>query len=533
MPDTGGKGESRMSTAGFKKKLHHKEGTAKRTREAKQQEAVFSQNRLTLLVERWYWVLAVLFFAICIFFSFYQLGVHPARDWDEARHGVSAYEMLKSKSYLMNTYQYQPDYYNLKPPLSFWGVMLGYRLFGFTLFGMRFYSALSFVLTVAAIGLFCQKRYGRIEALSVLLTLACCAPFYHFHFARHADADALFSLFTVLSLLSMLLIEEHRWAFPACSGAFALAFLTKSWHALFVPPIVFLFLLARRLFFRLDRKQWLAFIAAGALPILLWVLLRYQQDGVRFFSDMIRYDLLNRTTQVLEGHYGGPAYYWRLLFSLSPLSGWFPVAMGMIYAGFRLCEREELPDNPTLMRDLPYLLLWLGLPLLLFSLAKTKLAWYLFPLDFPAIMLGGLLLAQILRGAKRQWLWRGTGAITAAAIIVASFTQTWEQIKSFSSDPLQDLMQSRQESLSHTAGDTAYLVIDPNKTFGGGTQKYVLMGELCFDWNVRLETLDAFFSDPSAGLLVTDDFNQPTDPGMLKDCRLLVKEGDYSIYEKI
>ena len=63
------------------------------------------------------WILILgLFCGINVFFL---LGNVPVEAWDEARHGVSAYEMLVSHAWIVNTYRGEVDYWNLKPPLSF------------------------------------------------------------------------------------------------------------------------------------------------------------------------------------------------------------------------------------------------------------------------------------------------------------------------------------------------------------------------------------------------------------------------------
>ena len=59
----------------------------------------------------------ILFLALL---CFYHLDYGELMDWDEARHGVSAYEMLQTGEPIVTTYAYSPDYWNLKPPLSEW-----------------------------------------------------------------------------------------------------------------------------------------------------------------------------------------------------------------------------------------------------------------------------------------------------------------------------------------------------------------------------------------------------------------------------
>lgn len=71
--------------------------------------------------------------------------------YDEQRHAVNAYEMVVNNDYLVNTYFGEPDYFNLKPPLSMWAIALSYQLLGFTLQAVRIPSAIaSFIMLAVA-----------------------------------------------------------------------------------------------------------------------------------------------------------------------------------------------------------------------------------------------------------------------------------------------------------------------------------------------------------------------------------------------
>ncbi|MEA5136859.1 MAG: glycosyltransferase family 39 protein [Candidatus Fimivivens sp.] len=460
------------------------------------------QSLLVLFLEKNFWLLSLAIFGVIVFFTCYRLGQLPARDWDEARHGISAYEMMKSGDYIVNTYQYANDYYNLKPPMSFWGIVLGYKLFGFTLFGMRFYSALAFILSVASVFFFCFKRYGRIEALCTLLFLACASPFYRYHFARHADADSLFSLFVLISLLALMLMEEWSPAIYICPFAFSLSFLTKSWHSLYVPLIVFVFMLLRKMFFSIKPLQWCGFIGMGALPLFLWGMARFSQDGTKFFIDMIRVDLLNRTTQVLEGHFGSSLFYPKILFYRSLITGFLPVALIILYVFFSIHQSVDLSEKSNFKHDLPVILMWFFVPLVLFSIAKTKLSWYSIPILYPIIIFSGVVFALMLQSKPHAILGRAIACALVVLVVVPSFMRTYQEIQPAYSDDLQWMLHDEKSLLSATAGSTAYIVADNANLIESGKQKYVLLGELYYDWKCKEGDVDSFLSDQGASVMV-------------------------------
>lgn len=104
-----------------------------------------------------------------LFLLFYNLGNVSAENWDEARHGISAYEMLKNKNFIINTYNYEPDLWNLKPPFSFWMESISFSLFGYNLFAFRLPSAIAMFLTFGSISIFCIKHMDIFR----LLVLCC------------------------------------------------------------------------------------------------------------------------------------------------------------------------------------------------------------------------------------------------------------------------------------------------------------------------------------------------------------------------
>lgn len=72
--------------------------------------------------------------------------------------------------YLVHTYDGEIDYYNLRPPLSMWQIVLSCRLFGYNFIGLRFFSALYLVIITAVSMLFVKKAVGTLAASS----LFCC-----------------------------------------------------------------------------------------------------------------------------------------------------------------------------------------------------------------------------------------------------------------------------------------------------------------------------------------------------------------------
>jgi 4-amino-4-deoxy-L-arabinose transferase-like glycosyltransferase len=138
-------------------------------------------DRLAFLAVRQYALafLLVLLFTACNLFV--GLGESRIDDSDEARYGVSAYEMVQNRSLLVNTYAGQPEYWNLKPPLGYWPIALCFYLFGASPFTLRLPAALFALGTVALVMAFCGRSLNRRAALIAGLILATTFGFLSHH----------------------------------------------------------------------------------------------------------------------------------------------------------------------------------------------------------------------------------------------------------------------------------------------------------------------------------------------------------------
>jgi 4-amino-4-deoxy-L-arabinose transferase-like glycosyltransferase len=99
-------------------------------------------------IEKNYYIFLMAILLMSALNIFYNIGKAPINSWDEARHGVNAYEMIKRNNYIVNTYSYKNDYWNLKSPISYWAIIMGYKLMGFNPSGLRIVLSVSAYLTI-------------------------------------------------------------------------------------------------------------------------------------------------------------------------------------------------------------------------------------------------------------------------------------------------------------------------------------------------------------------------------------------------
>ncbi|WP_196608581.1 ArnT family glycosyltransferase [Nitratidesulfovibrio oxamicus] len=334
-------------------------------------------------------------------------------DWDEARHGVTAYEMIERGDFLTNTYMGEPDYWNAKPPLSFYPIIAGYKLFGFNSLGLRFFSGVFATALLCLVLVHTARVQGTASGMLAVLMLATGKNFIFRHNARTGDPDALFLLLYVVSVLLVLQKTRSPYRFYIASVLASFAFLTKSFHA--APLVVTL-----AIFFFLDvgvsarsLKHAIGCLLAGLLPTSLWGWLRYRVDGTAFFKKMVGYDLLKRSSQAIEGHQADLFFYFQNV--LIEFRFWMILAGVLLAASAYFARRAGARNGSYLPEGIarPFFLrlaIAAAVPMFLFTAAASKLTWYTYP-SYPFLcMMLGTLTAQCIVA-----LWH-TGGVHAARI---------------------------------------------------------------------------------------------------------------------
>lgn len=339
----------------------------------------------------------VILVVVIAFLSFYKLDVKYVDPWDEARHGVNAYEMLHGGNLFQNTYMRQADYYNLKPPLSMWCIMLGMVLFGDGVFALRFYSALCYVILAVAAGLF-VRRYGKLESLLAMAFLAVNTTAFQAHMIRAGDADSLYVLLFSLAMFAMMKIPEKTENLYLCGLLFSLAFLTKSYHAGVIAAIGGCYLLLTGMIRKLKLKNWALFGVSIAVPILLWAVPRAMVDGTAFFKKMWETDVLGRTDGTLQNNIAPFSYYFEYYFGAS--SGKITVYL----CAFVICLTGMICFSRSFAwkQKEKYIgwFLWAVIPFLTFSLVSNKLLWYVYPCLIPLLLAAGIAAARLLKAKE-------------------------------------------------------------------------------------------------------------------------------------
>jgi 4-amino-4-deoxy-L-arabinose transferase-like glycosyltransferase len=338
-------------------------------------------------IERFFWPLFGAIVALMTFNGFFALETTHLRDFDEARYGVAASEMLHSHSPLVTTYAGATEYWNLKPPLGYWLLESSYVVFGETLFALRAPAAISGLLLVALTILFTKRVAGAGVGLLAGLILATCFGFLGHHAVRSGDLDAPLALILFPILFVAPRLAAERWAQLALGLILGLAFLLKSFAILPYVAATGIYCVATRGLS--SWRLWVLPVSIAALIAITWAVARtVAEDSGVFVHRMVVEDLLQRSTSEVDAP--GGSSLWDYAGCLFDRMAPWPL---VIAAGWVLAVRGA--RQKWVAAHL--LLVWCFalIPVLLFTIVRTHHNWYIVP-TYPAwAILGAIYLTDL------------------------------------------------------------------------------------------------------------------------------------------
>ena len=209
-----------------------------------------------------------------------KVDVLPMRIWDESRNAVNAIEMYQTENWLVRTYDFAPENYELKPPLLTWFQVASLHVFGLNELGIRFpsviFSLITLMVLFSLVYRMTEKWYIAFLASFIVATSA---GFYTEHLGRFGDHEALLvciysCLFYVVYLYSI--TQKVRYIYLTALTV-ALAILCKSISVGMLLPGIFLFLLFdKKILTLLKNKHTYFALLFGALPVFAYYYLREQ-----------------------------------------------------------------------------------------------------------------------------------------------------------------------------------------------------------------------------------------------------------------
>ena len=358
---------------------------------------------------------------LCGFTFFLGLGGLPLVGPDEPRYAEIGREMFSSGDWItprMNGYLWFE-----KPIWLYWGQAISYHLFGVGEFAARFPSALSAFITVVfmafAIGKLVSRRWGFLAG-AVLATSA-----FWLALARAASTDMGLACAMAVAVLAGALAFHSQgktrlgyWLLFAF--ALGVSMLAKGLVGiLLICVILFVYRLLMKQPVGPSMRRNSAILWGGMLVFALttasWYVPVTMINGMTFIDEFFVNHHFKRFFEN-EFHHVQPFYfYWFVV--LAELLPWPFFLAGALARLKRLSARDSEQGSLLLLAWV-----WALVPMLFFSVSKSKLPSYILPSLPPLAIIIGWELERIWRGDVDIWGKIGVGFTSIiAAIIGVSF----------------------------------------------------------------------------------------------------------------
>jgi len=329
------------------------------------------------------------------------LGVGTLWDNSETAYGEVAREILLTHDWVVMHLNTAPWF--VQPPLYFWIAALFVKAFGLTAFALRLPSALATILMGAMTGYAVSRQAGTRIGIYASIVLSSCLM--QAVIGRLAIMDALLDLAVALTVFWWFRALEtgHDRYFIYGWIAAGFGFLAKGPVA---PVVALLVIVPFAIWNRREEpthfptvRGWIGGLLAYAVVVAPWLIAIGIHSGMPALMQLIGHYTIGRYTGVIENQ-AGPVWYYVPVVIL----GFFPwiafLPMSIVY-GIRSLRSSATPNNISRLWRLAFV--WIVVPFVFFSFAKTKLPNYI-ALECPALALMVALYfdAVLRKGASRS-----------------------------------------------------------------------------------------------------------------------------------
>ena len=367
-----------------------------------------------------------------------RLGRDYLYDWDESIYAALGRALLTSKDFL--TSSWNNELWFEKPPLITWLTGLGMGIFGIGAYGARFFMPLAAIFTLLPIYLLGKHLVNSRFGLTAMGLLGNFNLFLSR--ARTVNTDILL-LASIVWTSYFALTAASPWWLGISAG---LGVMAKGPAGLLA-----LIIAAPQLWGKSRRFLWRAGLAF-LLITAPWHLYQLFVHGSSFYTPYLLEQVIRRTTTPIEFHLESRWFYLNFLLQDLGLGVLIITGLGLGILAWQWFRRRRLSSSS-------FLAWWVLIPLFLFTLAKTRLTWYILPI-YPGL---ALVLAYTLNFFTSSSRSRLLYSLFSLGIAVNMLSHAFAYVEpTRTNSPLPDNSFVAQ-SLSILPGDTLALLVPKNE----------------------------------------------------------------------
>lgn len=334
--------------------------------------------------------IGALFLLTVLSYGFYNAYL-PITDPVESNYVLSAITMLKHNSWI-SPMIYDHVWYD-KPPLTYWALMITYKLFGISDFTSRIPNTLVAGASVALM-YHIIYRISKNTFASVLCAILLMSTLQFWYISHAIITDGFLLLFTlaIFGYSYLAFTNNDKSAMVKAYIAAALAVITKGPIGIILPGLILLiYVCARYIVHRKDESYQLSkdikllFNPLGLLAFIAiaspWYIAMYSIHGEQFISGFL--GLHNVDRALISEHPKFNVWYYYLLIVPLSLLPWTPVIV---------CHLKDLnwKDDFDLLG-----IIWFIVIVLFYSLVATKYLTYTLPAIIPCIIWAAVKICEL------------------------------------------------------------------------------------------------------------------------------------------
>ncbi len=331
--------------------------------------------------------LALISLLILLILSFSWQGMRSIWQPDEGYYSGIAMSMIEHDT-LVVPYLGEHEIFLDKPPLIYWGIIGGMKLFGTSEFGVRVFHGLSFFITCIFTGLLAADMFKK-RVIGIFAALIYATMTVPFSVSNFVTPDTLLVLWTTAAMYCFWKSlafdgKSGLWKVLLC-GALGFGFLAKGPAVLIPCGGMFVFLALSRQLKRFFITPWaivgfLVFIAIG-LSWYIWISIELEGAMKYLFDSQVWGRLVSKKFNRNPGFTGMFIYVPVLIFGTFPWSTVFIEKFNVLKSslGSKAALKGLCNNHVKLL-----LVCWFVVQLIVLCAASSRLGLYALPV-FPAI----------------------------------------------------------------------------------------------------------------------------------------------------